>query len=46
LLESTRKEFKRIASDCGFASDEAMRRAFVRQLGIRPSDYRERFGSP
>ncbi|MGH8081590.1 MAG: GlxA family transcriptional regulator [Lysobacter sp.] len=45
LLESTGKEFKRIAVDCGFSSDEAMRRAFVRQLGVRPSDYRERFGS-
>lgn len=44
LLESTRKEIKRIAVECGFASDEAMRRAFGRQLGVSPRDYRERFG--
>jgi len=46
LLESTNKDLKRIASDCGFSSDEAMRRAFARQLGVRPSDYRERFSAP
>jgi transcriptional regulator GlxA family with amidase domain len=44
LLESTAKEIKRIAAECGFASDEAMRRAFTRQLGVSPRDYRERFG--
>ena len=44
LLESTGKEIKRIAAECGFASDEAMRRAFARQLGVSPRDYRERFG--
>jgi transcriptional regulator GlxA family with amidase domain len=43
LLESTTKDIKRIATDCGFPSDEAMRRAFLRQLGHPPSDYRERF---
>ncbi len=44
LLESTGKDIKRIATECGFASDEAMRRAFARQLGVSPRDYRERFG--
>jgi len=43
LLESTAKDIKRIAAECGFPSDEAMRRAFLRQLGHSPSDYRERF---
>jgi transcriptional regulator GlxA family with amidase domain len=44
LLENSTRDIKRIASDCGFASDGAMRHAFVRQLGILPRDYRERFG--
>lgn len=42
-LEHTRKELKRIAVECGFASEEAMRRAFVRRIGVRPREYRERF---
>lgn len=46
LLESSAKDLKRIAADCGFASEEAMRRAFVRRLGIRPKEYRERFAAP
>lgn len=45
LLENSTRELKRIASDCGFASEDAMRQAFLRHLGIRPSDYRERFGA-
>lgn len=44
LLENTRKELKRVAHDCGFASEEGLRRAFVRQCGVRPAQYRERFG--
>jgi len=44
LLESSSKDIKRIAGECGFASPEAMRRAFARQLGISPNDYRARFG--
>ena len=44
LLESTGKDIKRIAADCGFTSDEAMRRAFTRQLGVSPREYRDRFG--
>lgn len=44
LLENSTRDIKRIASDCGFPSDDAMRNAFLRHLGIRPSDYRERFG--
>jgi transcriptional regulator GlxA family with amidase domain len=46
LLESTQKDLKRIAAECGFASAEAMRRAFVRHLGVKPLDYRQRFGVP
>lgn len=45
-LENTTKGLKQIAGDCGFASEEAMRRAFQRQLGVRPGAYRERFAPP
>lgn len=44
LLESSRKDIRRIAAECGFGSAEAMRRAFARRLGISPGDYRARFG--
>jgi len=44
LLESSRKDIARIAHECGFGSAEAMRRAFVRQIGVSPSEYRARFG--
>jgi transcriptional regulator GlxA family with amidase domain len=44
LLEHSRKDIKRIALECGFGSEEAMRRAFVRRLGVRPGEYRDRFG--
>ncbi|MFF2393876.1 GlxA family transcriptional regulator [Nocardia sp. NPDC058114] len=35
----------RAASGAGFASAEALRRAFVARLGVSPSDYRRRFES-
>lgn len=44
LLEHTGLELKRVAHETGFGSEEAMRRAFVRRLGVRPGEYRERFG--
>lgn len=34
-----------IAARCGFGTAETMRRAFHRQLGIGPADYRARFAS-
>ena len=43
LLEDTDTSLQRVASRCGFASPDTMRRAFVRQVGTAPSDYRERF---
>ena len=46
LLESTTKDLQRIAADCGFSSGEAMRRAFVHRLGVRPNEYRQHFGAP
>lgn len=33
----------RVARDCGFMSEEVMRRAFQRRLGVSPTDYRARF---
>lgn len=45
LLESTGKSLQRIAIDCGFSSGESLRRAFVRQLGIRPIEYRQHFSA-
>jgi transcriptional regulator GlxA family with amidase domain len=43
-LESDRFAVARIAELCGFGDDERMRRAFLRQLGVAPVDYRRRFG--
>ena len=34
---------KRIARDCGFGSEETMRRSFMRMLAVPPHAYRERF---
>lgn len=46
LLESTTKDLQRIAADCGFSSAESMRRVFVQQLGVPPSEYRQHFSAP
>jgi transcriptional regulator GlxA family with amidase domain len=43
LLGETSWPVKRIASHCGFGSEESMRRSFVRVLKIAPQTYRERF---
>ena len=43
LLEDGSEGLEAIASRCGFASAEVMRRAFQRRLGTSPSGYRERF---
>jgi transcriptional regulator GlxA family with amidase domain len=45
LLEETNLPLQQVASDAGYGSTEALRRAFLRQLGIRPTDYRARFRS-
>ena len=36
---------KRIARQCGFGSEETMRRAFLRLIATTPQDYRARFGA-
>jgi transcriptional regulator GlxA family with amidase domain len=43
LLEHTTQELKAVANEAGFVSVESMRRAFSRQLGVLPTDYRARF---
>ena len=43
MLEDSDTPLQRVASRCGFASPDTMRRAFVRRIGTGPSDYRQRF---
>jgi len=42
-LSETNRPVKRIAGDCGFGSEETMRRSFLRVLAVPPQTYRERF---
>lgn len=44
-LERTATPIETVAVACGFGSAETMRRAFLRVLGVGPSDYRARFRS-
>jgi len=43
LLESTEDTVERIATLCGFGQEERLRRAFGRQVGTTPAEYRRRF---
>ena len=43
-LGSTNLSIEVVADKAGFTDPERMRRAFIRQLGINPQSYRERFG--
>ena len=43
ILEETDMPIKRIASTCGFRHEERLRRAFARQIGTTPAEYRQRF---
>jgi transcriptional regulator GlxA family with amidase domain len=42
LLEDTDHGVERVASHCGYGTSESMRRAFLRQLGVTPAEYRRR----
>ena len=42
LLESGDLSPKQVASQCGFADTDTLRRAFLRQLGVTPAEYRKR----
>jgi len=43
LIETTRLSLLAIARRVGFGSEERLRRAFSRALGVAPTDYRARF---
>jgi transcriptional regulator GlxA family with amidase domain len=43
LLRETDYPPKQVATLCGFASAEVMRRTFLRNIGISPLAYRNRF---
>jgi transcriptional regulator GlxA family with amidase domain len=42
-LEETDMPIKQIAALCGFGQEERLRRAFARQVGTTPAEYRRRF---
>lgn len=42
-LEENNLNISQVARRCGFGTQETMRRSFVSELGVSPSDYRERF---
>jgi transcriptional regulator GlxA family with amidase domain len=46
LLEVGAAGVVSIAHHCGFGSSETMRRAFLRALGVTPSEYRRHFQAP
>jgi transcriptional regulator GlxA family with amidase domain len=43
ILEETDVPVKRIVAMCGFRQEERLRRAFARQIGTTPAEYRQRF---
>jgi transcriptional regulator GlxA family with amidase domain len=44
-LEDTHLPLKTIAAATGHGEDQTLRRAFQRQLGVSPTQYRERFAA-
>jgi transcriptional regulator GlxA family with amidase domain len=44
LLEAGRVTVKEVVRRTGFQSEDNLRRAFVKRLGVAPSDYKARFG--
>jgi transcriptional regulator GlxA family with amidase domain len=45
ILESSDMPIESVATRSGFGSDETMRRAFLRVIGVGPSEYRQRFAT-
>ncbi len=43
FLEETDVPIKRLAAMCGFRQEDRLRRAFARQVGTTPAEYRQRF---
>jgi transcriptional regulator GlxA family with amidase domain len=46
LLESGEVAPKQVASQCGFANADTLRRTFARHVGVTPAEYRKRHSSP
>jgi transcriptional regulator GlxA family with amidase domain len=42
-MEDTAVGVEETARRCGYGTPEAMRRAFIRVLGVSPAEYRRRF---
>ncbi|HUA28666.1 MAG TPA: GlxA family transcriptional regulator [Streptosporangiaceae bacterium] len=42
-LEDTGAAVEQVARTCGYGTPEAMRRAFIRAVGVSPAGYRQRF---
>jgi transcriptional regulator GlxA family with amidase domain len=45
LLEQSKRRLEDIAARCGFGDVEAMRRAFLSDVGVTPGQYRETFST-
>jgi transcriptional regulator GlxA family with amidase domain len=45
-MEDTADGVEETARRCGYGTPEAMRRAFIRALGVSPAEYRRRFRPP
>ena len=45
MLEGSDEPVESVAARSGFGSDETMRRAFLRVIGVGPSEYRQRFAT-
>lgn len=43
LLEDTNRPLQSVATACGFGDVGAMRRAFIKTIGVMPNEYRSRF---
>jgi transcriptional regulator GlxA family with amidase domain len=43
LLETGEMAVKQVAAQCGFSSVDILRRAFVRQLSVTPSQYQKQY---
>ena len=44
-IECGAQQLKDVARRCGFGTEQRLRRAFSRLLGVTPQEYRERFGA-
>jgi transcriptional regulator GlxA family with amidase domain len=44
-LEDTASDVGQVSRACGYGTPEAMRRAFLRNLGVSPAEYRRRFAA-